>query len=425
MRADSWWPSSVSRVSGTAGAVNSGGGSVAGCSSCRTTSRADASSVQAGRPQNGSDAPTRARACDTRAARRSSSPASPVPVRDQVKCVDAPALADSIDAADPLLEPHRIPRELEVDHAFDSAGEGSALRRPRPWRAARRAVGECAERGPPLLARHPAVDDRCVRSDLAVDVQKRVAILGEDDDRLSNRAEESVKPPQLSSSTLQPRVPRRQAARAAAAPGRRPATPARPTWAPRRRRSVRRSHRPGAAATARCGFHRPRRSSNCSRRSADAARANGLESARLCRSASISQTLRSMSADSRRIARVSAASAACIRRSASVHRDADRVNAASGVAPGLEPGPPEHDQVIAVAAQAAEDAERGFVAVVRRGRQQQHVRRPLAQARHRLPPVRLPARAVRLVDDHHVPVGLEHGRQHFRPLDVVDRRDDE
>ena len=30
--------------------------------------------------------------------------------------VDAPLLAEAVDAADPLLEPQRIPRQLDVDH---------------------------------------------------------------------------------------------------------------------------------------------------------------------------------------------------------------------------------------------------------------------------------------------------------------------
>jgi hypothetical protein len=35
--------------------------------------------------------------------------------RYQVKCVDRALLTDPIDAADALLEPHRVPRQLEVD----------------------------------------------------------------------------------------------------------------------------------------------------------------------------------------------------------------------------------------------------------------------------------------------------------------------
>ena len=30
--------------------------------------------------------------------------------------VDAPSLAEAVDATDPLLEPQRIPRQLDVDH---------------------------------------------------------------------------------------------------------------------------------------------------------------------------------------------------------------------------------------------------------------------------------------------------------------------
>ena len=37
-------------------------------------------------------------------------------VGDQVKGVDPAALADAVHAPDALLEPHRVPRQLEVDH---------------------------------------------------------------------------------------------------------------------------------------------------------------------------------------------------------------------------------------------------------------------------------------------------------------------
>src|SRR5947209_13014960 len=40
--------------------------------------------------------------------------------RDEMDRVDSAPLAEAVDAPDPLLEPHRIPRELEVDD--DPAG---------------------------------------------------------------------------------------------------------------------------------------------------------------------------------------------------------------------------------------------------------------------------------------------------------------
>ena len=51
--------------------------------------------------------------------------------RDEMDGVNRADLADAIDAADSLLEPHRIPRQLEIDDAAGSGGAGSTPRQPR------------------------------------------------------------------------------------------------------------------------------------------------------------------------------------------------------------------------------------------------------------------------------------------------------
>ena len=48
-------------------------------------------------------------------------------VRDQMKSVDHAPLSDAIDAADPLLEAHGIPRQLEIDHDAAASVEVQAL----------------------------------------------------------------------------------------------------------------------------------------------------------------------------------------------------------------------------------------------------------------------------------------------------------
>ena len=43
---------------------------------------------------------------------------------DQVERVDGAPLADAVDPADSLLEPHRVPRQLQVDDERGTAGGG-------------------------------------------------------------------------------------------------------------------------------------------------------------------------------------------------------------------------------------------------------------------------------------------------------------
>ena len=69
----------MSRVNGTDGCARADGGAASGASWPSTTSAADACSVHSGRLQSGSGAPTRTRACRTRPASRSSRSVSPVP----------------------------------------------------------------------------------------------------------------------------------------------------------------------------------------------------------------------------------------------------------------------------------------------------------------------------------------------------------
>jgi hypothetical protein len=100
--------------------------------------------------------------------------------RDEVKRMDRPALADTVDSSDSLFEAHRVPRELEVDHdpapmvqvqAFASRVGG----KKEPAAAA----DELIEGGDPLLARQAAVQDRGRPLQHGVEVKQRVAVFRE------------------------------------------------------------------------------------------------------------------------------------------------------------------------------------------------------------------------------------------------------
>lgn len=103
--------------------------------------------------------------------------------RHEMKYVDAPLLADPVHTADSLLEPHRIPRQFEIDDSATVLVQVQAfaggIDRQQHTRRGKRPQGRS-----PLFACHPAVDDRGVRRNLVPDVQQGVAVLGEDNDGL-------------------------------------------------------------------------------------------------------------------------------------------------------------------------------------------------------------------------------------------------
>jgi hypothetical protein len=112
----------------------------------------------------------------------------PGAARNQVNGVDDPLLPDPIDAADALLEPHRVPRQLEVHDEAASAMEVQPLGRGVGGEqdAARQAL-ERVEHGRTLLAPEPAMQDhqggaeRGISRQPLAQMHQRVAILGEDD----------------------------------------------------------------------------------------------------------------------------------------------------------------------------------------------------------------------------------------------------
>ena len=109
---------------------------------------------------------------------------------DQVKDVHGPPLANPIDSADALFEPHRIPRQLEVDDEPAGLVKVQAFARgvggQQDPDGSRR---ELFEHTQPFVARQAAVENDGRLAQRRLKVQQRVSILGEDDDRLVDAAQ--------------------------------------------------------------------------------------------------------------------------------------------------------------------------------------------------------------------------------------------
>ena len=106
-------------------------------------------------------------------------------------CVNSSALAEAVDAADPLFEPHRIPRELEVDdnparvmevQSFAACVCGEEHGLP--------AADEVGDRRRTLLAREPAVQQRRRPAERPLQMLERVAIFGEHDGGFADTAKQ-------------------------------------------------------------------------------------------------------------------------------------------------------------------------------------------------------------------------------------------
>ena len=102
--------------------------------------------------------------------------------RDEMKRMDRSALSDAIHASCTLLEPHRVPRQLQVDdhpavmmkiEPFSCRVRGQKDRVP--------SACKLLERQSPFAAGETAVKHRTGKRQTAPQVQERVAILGEDD----------------------------------------------------------------------------------------------------------------------------------------------------------------------------------------------------------------------------------------------------
>jgi hypothetical protein len=105
---------------------------------------------------------------------------------NEVEGVDNPLLPDAIDASDPLLESARIPRQLEIHHhpatvvQVEPFGSGVGGKEDD---AGRRSEDTKDVRA--FLTPQSAMKDGRGPRHRALDVQQRVAILGEDHDGLT------------------------------------------------------------------------------------------------------------------------------------------------------------------------------------------------------------------------------------------------
>jgi hypothetical protein len=107
------------------------------------------------------------------------------PGSHQVKRMDRAPLADSIDTADPLLEPHRVPRQFQIDD--DAAG----LMEIEPLAGSIRseknsaiALRERPKHRGSVVAREAAVQNGRRLVERAGNVREGVPIFGKDDERI-------------------------------------------------------------------------------------------------------------------------------------------------------------------------------------------------------------------------------------------------
>ena len=107
-------------------------------------------------------------------------------------------LTNAVDAADPLFEPARIPRQLQVHHDPAVVMEVQPFRRCiRCEQHDLRRRREPAKRVGPFLSAQAAVQHDCRATDAVEHVQQRVAVFGEHDNRLARASQELGEAPQL------------------------------------------------------------------------------------------------------------------------------------------------------------------------------------------------------------------------------------
>jgi hypothetical protein len=106
--------------------------------------------------------------------------------------VDHAPLTDTIDTADALFQAYRIPRQLEIDHQAATVLEIEALAsRIGGQHDAGTATVEAVDGSRALEAIHCAVEHDSVGANPSPKRYERVAILGEDNDRLADAPQDS------------------------------------------------------------------------------------------------------------------------------------------------------------------------------------------------------------------------------------------
>ena len=111
--------------------------------------------------------------------------------------VDAPRLTQTIHATDPLFEPCRVPGQLQVDHEAASqvkvqsltAGVGGDEN-------GMNCSSERLDDRPPCLTIEAAMEDRNA-AEAAAQIERRIAVLSEDEDGFFDAAEQPGEDPYL------------------------------------------------------------------------------------------------------------------------------------------------------------------------------------------------------------------------------------
>ena len=129
---------------------------------------------------------------------------------EQADRVHGTALAESIDPADALLEPQRIPRQLEIDHDAAAMMKIEALTRGVGGdQHINRALVERVDGGSAEIGRHTAVNRGCSprRGQRLQHRVEAVAVFGEDHHRFAKSLEQARDPEDLRAARALPRQP--------------------------------------------------------------------------------------------------------------------------------------------------------------------------------------------------------------------------
>ena len=341
--------------------------------------------------------------------------------------MNRPLLSDPVHATNPLLEPHRVPRQLEVDDGSARQLQVEPLaRRVRRQQDRTPPAREIRQHSPSFLARQAAVqDDQLVAmsNERLSDMSEGVTEFREDDDRLARAAQpiyQTRQCPQLrfvtsrfarrpddhlEKATLRGRV---------GEAGPRPQT----RFVPGRQLTtviVERQVQLLAGVVGACekSFQAPSDGELERAR----ARERALVQHRECKPGGAIRVavFRAHGPGETGKGCEHAAFGGLRSDEQAVGVPACRVRVASG-------STEREEGVFARRSEAAKGFERGAVSVVRRRSEQEHVRGARTELRRRLVSIARRRDAMRLVDDDHIPTTAGDRRQDFGSLDVVDGR---
>jgi hypothetical protein len=114
-------------------------------------------------------------------------------MRDQMKNMNGSRLTNSIDSPDSLLEPHRVPGQFKIDDDAARLLKIEAFT-SRVGRKEESAISarEAFDGGEPFVTVHAPVQQNGGPPNGRLNVQERVPVLGEDNDRLTHSAKKAT-----------------------------------------------------------------------------------------------------------------------------------------------------------------------------------------------------------------------------------------